>query len=82
MRARCGAFYGAAIPGPHPGQLPEPAVSPQPPSQNHRAKTTEPTTEVLMEKRSSAGRPFADPVAFAPAGTVRRGWPTQHTKGS
>ncbi|MEU5341783.1 MULTISPECIES: hypothetical protein [unclassified Streptomyces] len=73
MRTRCGAFYGAPIPGPHPDELPEPAVSPP---------TTEPITEVLMEKRSSAGRPFAGPAAPTTAETVRRGWSTQHTKGS
>lgn len=77
MRARCGAFYGAAIPGRTPTNCRNRRSLP-----NHRARTTERTTEVLMEKRSSAGHPFADPVAFARAGTVRRGWSTQHTKGS
>lgn len=35
-----------------------------------------------MEKRSDAGHPFAASAALTTAETVRRGWATQHTKGS
>ncbi|GHH41304.1 hypothetical protein GCM10018775_24250 [Streptomyces umbrinus] len=68
---RCGS------PGPHPD-------GPHPTSCRNRRSlpTTEPITEVLMEKRSDAGHPFAASAALTTAETVRRGWSTQHTKGS
>jgi hypothetical protein len=83
MRARCGAFYGAPIPGrtPTTGRTPTSCRNRRS-LPNHRAKTTEPTTEVLMEKRSDAGHPFAGSAALTTAETVRRGWSAQHTKGS